>query len=63
MADAAALAARAAGRGEQDPNRMEAREMGKQIDQMLLEAGAVVRVNDAARGNGLSWRNRTPPTM
>ncbi len=36
-----------------DPNRMEAREVARQIDQMLIDGGAVVRVNDAARGNGI----------
>ena len=41
------------GRGEQDPTRMETREMNNQIDEMLLQGGAVVRVNDAARGNGI----------
>jgi carboxypeptidase Q len=41
------------GRGNTDPNRMEAREMARQIDQMLIDGGAVVRVNDAARPNGI----------
>jgi len=41
------------GRGPTDPNRMDAREMAKQIDDMLLQGGAVVRLNDAARGNGI----------
>jgi hypothetical protein len=41
------------GRGAADPNRMEAREMAKQIDDMLLQGGALVRLNDAARGNGI----------
>jgi hypothetical protein len=41
------------GRGPTDPNRLDAREMAKQIDDMLLQGGAVVRLNDAARGNGI----------
>jgi Zn-dependent M28 family amino/carboxypeptidase len=32
---------------------MDTREMAKQIDQMLIEGGAVMRLNDAARGNGI----------
>jgi hypothetical protein len=41
------------GRAPQDPARMEPREMAKQIDMMLVEGGAVMRLNDAARGNGI----------
>jgi hypothetical protein len=41
------------GRGPADPTRMDAREMAKQIDEMLIEGGAVVRLNDAARPNGI----------
>ncbi len=41
------------GRGPTDPNRMDTREMAKQLDDMLLQGGAVVRLNDAARGNGI----------
>ena len=36
-----------------DPTRMDTREMARQIDQMLIDGGAVVRINDAARGNGI----------
>ena len=41
------------GRGTPDPTRMDAIEMDKQIDAMLLANGAVVRMNDAARGQGI----------
>jgi hypothetical protein len=41
------------GRGPTDPARMDTREMAKQLDEMLIEGGAVVRLNDAARGNGI----------
>jgi carboxypeptidase Q len=41
------------GRGAADPSRMDPVEMAKQIDQMLIDKGAVVRLNDAARGNGI----------
>ena len=41
------------GRGPTDPARMDTREMAKQLDAMLMEGGAVVRLNDAARGNGI----------
>jgi hypothetical protein len=41
------------GRGPVDPTRMDATELARQIDDMLIEAGAVVRLNDAARGNGV----------
>jgi carboxypeptidase Q len=36
-----------------DPTRMDAREMARQIDDMLIQGGALVRLNDAARGNGI----------
>jgi hypothetical protein len=41
------------GRGPTDPARMDTREMAKQLDAMLIEGGAVLRLNDAARGNGV----------
>jgi carboxypeptidase Q len=44
-----------AGRGAAtpDPNRLTAIQVGEKIDAMLLEGGAIVRVNDAARGEGI----------
>jgi carboxypeptidase Q len=41
------------GRGEQDPTRMTAAEVNDQIDKMLLDGGALVRLNDAARAEGI----------
>ncbi len=41
------------GRGPADPNRLTAIQVGEKIDQMLLDGGAIVRVNDAARGEGI----------
>ncbi|HTS66853.1 MAG TPA: M20/M25/M40 family metallo-hydrolase [Candidatus Acidoferrales bacterium] len=41
------------GRGEADPNRLTAQQVGEQLDAMLLEGGAVLRINDAARGEGI----------
>jgi carboxypeptidase Q len=41
------------GRGAADPTRMDATEMAKQIDDMLIAGGALVRLNDAARGEGI----------
>jgi hypothetical protein len=43
------------GRGarEEDPNRLTAAQVGEQIDEMLLSGGAVMRINDAARGEGV----------
>jgi hypothetical protein len=40
-------------RGETDPHRLTARQVSEQIDAMLLEGGAVMRINDAARGQGI----------
>jgi carboxypeptidase Q len=44
-----------AGRGgaTPDPNRLTAIQVGEKLDAMLLEGGAIVRVNDAARGEGI----------
>src|ERR1035441_4638592 len=39
--------------GEPDPTRMTANEVRDQIDTMLLANGALVRLNDAARANGI----------
>ena len=36
-----------------DPNRLTAVQVGEQIDAMLIAGGAVVRLNDAARGDGI----------
>ncbi len=41
------------GRGPEDPNRLTAAQVGEQIDAMLLGNGAVLRINDAARGEGI----------
>ena len=41
------------GRGEADPNRLTAVQVGEQVDAMLLEGGALMRLNDAARGEGI----------
>jgi carboxypeptidase Q len=41
------------GRGETDPNRMTAIQVGEAIDEMLLKGGAILRINDAARGEGI----------
>lgn len=41
------------GRGATDPNRLTAAQVSDQIDAMLLAGGALVRVNDAARGEGI----------
>jgi carboxypeptidase Q len=41
------------GRGPADPNRLTAIQVGEKIDAMLLEGGAIARVNDAARGEGI----------
>jgi hypothetical protein len=41
------------GRGAADPTRMDAIEMATQIDNMLIANGALVRLNDAARGQGI----------
>jgi hypothetical protein len=36
-----------------DPNRLTPVQVGEKIDAMLLEGGAVARINDAARGEGI----------
>jgi carboxypeptidase Q len=36
-----------------DPNRLTAVQVAEKIDAMLLEGGAIVRLNDAARGEGI----------
>ena len=41
------------GRGEVDPARMDTKEMATQIDRMLIDNGALMRINDAARGEGI----------
>ena len=41
------------GRGNRDPNRLTPVEVAEQIDAMLIAGGAVVRLNDAARGEGI----------
>jgi carboxypeptidase Q len=41
------------GPGNTDPTRMDATQMSTDIDNMLIAGGAVVRLNDAARGNGV----------
>ena len=40
-------------RGEQDPNRLTTVQVGEQLDEMLLSGGALMRINDAARGQGI----------
>jgi hypothetical protein len=39
--------------GAADPNRLTAVQVGEKLDAMLLEGGAVARINDAARGEGI----------
>ena len=39
--------------GETDPNRLTPVQAAEQVDQMLLSSGAVLRINDAARGEGI----------
>ncbi len=41
------------GRGTPDPNRLTPAQVSDQIDAMLLSGGAVARINDAARGEGI----------
>ncbi|HTB11272.1 MAG TPA: M20/M25/M40 family metallo-hydrolase [Bryobacteraceae bacterium] len=41
------------GRGETDPNRLTPVQAAEQIDAMLLGNGALLRINDAARGEGI----------
>ena len=44
---------RRARRGTPDPNRLTAAQVAEEIDAMLVAGGAVLRVNDAARGDGV----------
>jgi hypothetical protein len=39
--------------GEPDPNRLTAVQVAEKIDEMLLSGGALLRINDAARGEGI----------
>lgn len=39
--------------GPSDPNRLTAVQVGEQVDAMLLAGGALLRINDAARGEGI----------
>jgi carboxypeptidase Q len=41
------------GGGEPDPNRLTPGQAAEQIDAMLLSSGALLRINDAARGEGI----------
>jgi hypothetical protein len=41
------------GRGETDPNRLTPVQAAEQTDAMLISGGALLRVNDAARGEGI----------
>jgi hypothetical protein len=41
------------GRGTPDPNRLTAVQVGEQLDALLLDNGALLRINDAARGEGI----------
>ncbi len=41
------------GRGTPDPNRLTANQVAEEIDAMLVSGGAALRVNDAARGEGV----------
>jgi hypothetical protein len=41
------------GRGPQDPNRLTTAQVGDEIDAMLVANGALGRLNDAARGEGI----------
>jgi hypothetical protein len=41
------------GRGAADPNRLTAVQVNEQVDAMLVAGGALVRINDAARGEGI----------
>lgn len=42
-----------AGGGTPDPNRLTPAQVQEQIDAMLIEGGAVMRINDSARGDGV----------
>jgi carboxypeptidase Q len=44
---------RGGGRGKPDPNRLTLVQAGEQLDALLLTGGAVMRINDAARGEGI----------
>jgi carboxypeptidase Q len=39
--------------GTPDPNRLTPLQVGEQLDAMLLNGGALLRINDAARGEGI----------
>jgi carboxypeptidase Q len=39
--------------GQEDPNRMTAQQVSDALDQLLLKGGALMRINDAARGEGI----------
>ncbi len=39
--------------GPSDPNRLTVIQAGEKIDEMLLSGGALLRINDAARGEGI----------
>jgi carboxypeptidase Q len=41
------------GRGAQDPSRMTAAQVADAVDAMLISGGALVRLNDAARADGI----------
>ncbi|HEV1287611.1 MAG TPA: M28 family peptidase, partial [Bryobacteraceae bacterium] len=41
------------GGGTPDPNRLTAVQVGEQVDAMLISGGALLRINDAARGEGI----------
>ncbi len=41
------------GRGTPDPNRLTAAQLSEEIDSMLVSGGAALRINDAARGEGV----------
>jgi len=49
------------GRGAPDPNRLTTAQVEERIDGMLVAGGAVMRINDAARGEGIivAQQNRT----
>jgi carboxypeptidase Q len=52
------------GRGPQDPNRLTTAQVEEKIDGMLVAGGAVMRIMDAARGEGIivAQQNRTLDT-
>src|SRR5204862_3763288 len=47
-------------RGATDPNRMTTVQVGEALDKMLLEGGALMRINDAARGEGIIVAQQHP---